>query len=115
MNHSGQLRVPRSLFELRKKRLTKLLALGDRCPDVVICAEAELFLHCFKWSWRAWFDSCRIRHLPWWLLYIVDADYRAACKATPEENEEFEGDLRGRLRLEVKAKETDGTRKPPGL
>jgi hypothetical protein len=98
MNHSGQLRVPQELYEIRRKRFRKLLDL--HAPDVVIAAEAELLLKCFKWSWSGWWHSWRINHFPQWLLWLTMTDYRQACKDYG--NDEFERDLREKLHVPAK-------------
>ena len=94
MNHSGDLRVPEELYKSRRERLEKLMKLN--APRVVLVAEAELFLRCFKWSWRGWWHTWRMKHFPQWLLWITSAEYRAVCR-DKQSDEDFEREMRAML------------------
>ena len=96
MNHSGKLRVPESLYAARLDRLRRLINLN--APRVVLAAETELFLKCFKWSWHSWWHSYRLSKFPHWLLWLTMPDYRACCREEEkQENEEFEREMREML------------------
>jgi len=102
MNHSLQLRVPLWLYEQRKTRFKKLFELN--APDSVLCAEAEIFLKCFKWSWSGWWSgwwfNWRLKHFPQWLLWLTMKDYREDCKDYGDD--ELERDLRDILHVPAK-------------
>lgn len=87
MNHSKELRVPRALYERRKARFKRLFALD--APDVVLCAEAELFLRSFRWSWGSWWHSWRLKHFPHWLLWLTMMGYRECCRSNKETDAQF--------------------------
>jgi hypothetical protein len=94
MNHSSELRVPEYLYKSRRERLERLIKLD--APRVVLIAEAELFLRCFKWSWRSWWHSWKMNHFPEWLMWLTSAEYRAVCR-DKQTDEDFEREMREML------------------
>jgi len=97
MNHSSELKISEELYSIRRDRLERLLKLD--APRIILLAECELFARSFKWSWRGWWSDLIMRNAPHWLNWILDSDYREACR---ESDEDFERELRGTLNLEEK-------------
>lgn len=85
MNHRSELRVPEEVYEARVKRLKRLLDLD--APRVILCNEAEIFLHSFKWSWRGWWHGWRWRNFPRWLMWATSAEWRQIVREAREEEE----------------------------
>lgn len=94
MKHCGLLRrgVGESTMVTRRERLKKLLTL--KAPDIILVSAAETYLRCFRFSWRFTWQDFKLRRLPNWLLWLIDADFRAVCR---DSDFEFEKDLREKI------------------
>jgi hypothetical protein len=101
-NHSNKLRKgqTRELADERRARMAKLISL--RAPEIIIIAAAENYLLTFKLSWRGMWGDFKNRHFPHWLVWLVDADYRALCREPVDE--EFEREVIKFMALRKEAK-----------
>lgn len=94
--HSTKLRQPQypHLAPERKERLKKMLNLN--APEVIVIMMAEQYLRSYRLDARLCWQWFKFHKLPRWMLWLLDADFRAVC-ADHEGTEEFEEEMREML------------------
>ena len=94
LRHGTALRVPEELRDQRRARLKRLLDI--KAPDMVIATECELFLRCYKKSWKRTWHEWKFVHFPNWLMWLTDSEWRKMTKEYAEFFEQVWKDDAGR-------------------